>query len=92
MTRDEVEKVLLKIVEDVKRAPLPKDLVVGPDANLREALTLDSLDMLEIVDELEKRLAISLDLEAIRKMTTAREIVTMVVDKVAEKNASRVDG
>ena len=88
MNADEIKKVLLEAVQAVKRKPLPPDFQIAPEANLRETLELDSLDMLEIVDELERRLNISLDLESLRKMTTAGEIVAMVTEKVAERKAA----
>lgn len=53
MTRSEIEKAVLEIIQDI----LPDEEIgdLNPEANLRDQLDLDSMDFLDIVMELRKQ-------------------------------------
>jgi acyl carrier protein len=68
MTTDEIRRVL--IAEIARIAPESDPAAVDPQADIREALDLDSMDMLTLVIALTKRLAIDIpELDYARLLT-----------------------
>ncbi|MDR2512845.1 MAG: phosphopantetheine-binding protein [Puniceicoccales bacterium] len=53
MTKEQVQKIILDIIAEI--APDEDLSKVKPDVRLREQLTLDSMDFLDIVMELRKK-------------------------------------
>ena len=58
MTNDELIKILLEEIGNI--APEMEGVAVDPDANLREAFDLDSMDFLNLVTAIHQRLGIDI--------------------------------
>jgi acyl carrier protein len=80
MNRDEIIKVLIESTEKVTRKPADRELINSKkDLNFREDLNLDSLDMLEIIDELDARFKITLSPEALAANPSLDNLISMIV-------------
>ena len=58
MKSDELKKVLLEEIANI--APETEGAPVDPDANLREVFDLDSMDFLNLVTAIHKRLGVDI--------------------------------
>jgi acyl carrier protein len=58
MTRDEIKKIILEEIDNVAPGSVPDGL--DPDADIREAMDLDSMDMLNLVAALHGRLGVDI--------------------------------
>lgn len=58
MTRDDIRKVILEEIDNIAPGSIPADL--DPTADMREAMDLDSMDMLNIITALHVRLGVNI--------------------------------
>ncbi len=80
MTRDEVERAVLQHLSDV--APDTDPTSVGPDEDLRDALDLDSMDMLRLVQALHRDLGVEVAEVDYRQLTTLRGAVDYLAGRL----------
>jgi len=58
MTRDDIRKIILEEIDNIAPGSVPPNL--NPAADLREAMDLDSMDMLNLLAALHARLGINI--------------------------------
>ncbi len=68
MTKDDIKKIVLKIIEEI--APDEDLSDVKPDVRLRDQLDLDSMDFLDIVMELRKQYGIEVPEEDYQELAS----------------------
>ena len=88
MNRDEIIAALIESVEKVTRKPVKRELIASKsDLHLNEALGLDSLDLIEIVDELNRRFDIELNLEKLAGSPRLDTLMTLITAGLAANEA-----
>jgi acyl carrier protein len=82
MTRDEISKVVVEIINDI----LPEGDCSGvdPDASLRDQLDLDSMDFLDIVMELRKQHGVEVPEAEYPKLATLKSCVDYLEPKMGD--------
>lgn len=80
MTRDEIRSTLLSCLTDV--APEIADEEIEDDADLRDELDLDSMDILRWVQGIHKALGVEIPEEDYGKMTSLEGAVSYVAARV----------
>jgi len=58
MTRDEIKQVILEEIDNIAPGSLPPNL--DPTADIREAIDLDSMDMLNLLTAIHTRLSVNI--------------------------------
>ena len=58
MSRDEIKKIILEEIDNIAPGSVPADL--DPERDLREAMDLDSMDMLNLLTALHARLGVNI--------------------------------
>jgi len=58
MTRDDIQKVILEEIDNIAPGSVPTNL--DPAADMREAMDLDSMDMLNLLIALHGRLGVDI--------------------------------
>jgi acyl carrier protein len=82
MTRDEIKKVILEIIEDIDEDADFDSL--NPDEPLRDQLDLDSMDFLDIVMELRKRYKLQIPEEEYPELSTLNSCVNYLEPKLKD--------
>ena len=77
--RKQIEEIVMDIISN--QSDISKDKLSN-EANLQTDINLDSLDIVEIVMELEDRLSISINEEHLEKFVTINNIVDYIERKV----------
>lgn len=77
--RKQIEEIVIDIISN--QSGISKDKLSN-EANLQTDINLDSLDIVEIVMELEDRLGISINEEHLEKFVTINNIVDYIERKV----------
>jgi acyl carrier protein len=84
MDRDELRRVLAEAFEAAKEEEIDPDTITD-DASLREDLGVDSLDVMEVIFEIEDRLKIDVEEEDAQDIETVGQVLDMCQRKLAEK-------
>ena len=85
VTRDEIRKVLIEIIE----ADMGESYSQVEDAmRLREQLGLDSVDVVSIVSQVERRFRIRLTHQELEKLATVGDVLTLLDTKLNAPDAS----
>ena len=71
-SRDEITEAVREIFQETLKVEPDK---LKPEASLKEDLKLDSLDMIEVVYEVEDRFDVQIPEERIKEITTFGQIV-----------------
>lgn len=84
--RDDLLKELLAIIED--------DIGVAPagitgESNLREALGMDSVDMITVISRVEQNYRIRLSHEELTQLVTVSDILDMISAKSSEQQVAK---
>lgn len=79
MTDDEVRKIVITELSNI--APETDAGTIDPNADLREALDIDSLDFLNFVTALHKRLGVNVPESDYPKLLTIRGAVAYLQQK-----------
>ncbi len=58
MSRDEIKKIILEEIDNIAPGSVPADL--DPERDMREAMDLDSMDMLNLLTALHVRLGVNI--------------------------------
>ena len=77
--RKQIEEIVLDIISSQSGVSKNK---ISNEANLQTDINLDSLDIVEIVIDLEDRFGISIDEEHLEKFATINNIVDYIERKV----------
>ena len=80
MTSDEIRTALLSCLTDV--APETADEEIEDDADLREELDLDSMDVLRWVQGIHKALGVEIPEEDYDKMTSLEDAIAYVATRL----------
>jgi len=80
MTSDEIRAILLKCLTDV--APEIADEEIEDDANLRDELDLDSMDILRWVQGIHKALGVEIPEEDYGKLASFEDAISYVAARV----------
>ena len=72
MTKEEISDAVKEIFHSTLKVE-PGDLT--PEASLRDDLNLDSLDMIEVVYEIEERFDVQIPEEKMKEITTYDQII-----------------
>jgi len=83
MTRDEIKKAILEIIEDINPDEDTSD--VDPAKNLREQFDLDSMDFLDIVMELRKRYGVEVPEADYMELATLESCINYLEPKLTDK-------
>ena len=70
-----MEKEIIEIIRNTLR--LPKDQVITADTNIIEELDGDSLDVIEIVIDIEEELDTEIKEEDLKQIRTIRELIDL---------------
>jgi acyl carrier protein len=81
MNRDQIRNKLFESLRSV--APESEPETLGPDANVREELDLDSMDFLNFVTALHKALALDIPEADYRTLSTLRGAEEYLSQKLA---------
>lgn len=68
MKREEIEKIIREEIDNIAPGSIPDDL--DPNADMREAMDLDSMDMLNLAAALHERLGVDIPEREQAKLTT----------------------
>jgi acyl carrier protein len=82
MDREGIRRVLAEAFEVAKEQPIEADKVKD-DVKLREGLGVDSLDVMEVVFEIEERLKIQIKEGDMQGIQTVGDVLNMVEKKLA---------
>lgn len=77
-----IQETVIKIISS--KLHIEQD-VITPDMNIKDELGADSLDIIEILNEIEKELSISLYCDFYESVITVRDIIFEVQKVTAEK-------
>jgi len=78
-SRDEIRKILIEIIE----ADMGENYShVQDDMQLREQLGLDSVDVVSIVSQIERRFRIRLTHQELEKLATVGDVLTLLEAKL----------
>jgi len=80
MTRDEIRKTLLQCLGDV--APEISDEEIDDEADLRDDLDLDSMDVLRWVQGIFKALSVEIPEEDYGKIASLEDAITYVASRI----------
>jgi len=80
MTRDEIRKTLLQCLGDV--APEISDEEIDDEADLRDDLDLDSMDVLRWVQGIHKALGVEIPEEDYGKIASLEDAVSYVASRI----------
>jgi acyl carrier protein len=61
---------------------IPTEVPFGPDTDLVADTAMDSVELLELIAELEDRYGVSLDEEALQSVLTAGDLVRVILVRV----------
>lgn len=81
MTEDEIRKAVIAELGNI--APETDAATIDPDADLREALDIDSLDFLNFVTALHKKLGVNVPESDYAKLLTLKGAVAYLAQKAA---------
>ena len=85
MNREEIRRVLAEAFEVAKEEEVDPENVQD-DLKLREGLGVDSLDVMEVVFEIEERLKIEIKEDDMQGVETVGDVLNMVEAKLAAKD------
>jgi len=83
MTKDDIKKIVLEIIEEI--APVEDLSDVKPDVRLRDQLDLDSMDFLDIVMELRKQHGIEVPEEEYPELASLDSCANYLLPKFEAK-------
>jgi len=81
-SREEIQTILKDIFKTTLNVEPER---IKPETALRDELSLDSLDMIEVVYEIEERFDVQIPEEKVREITTFAEIVDGLSEALAAK-------
>lgn len=81
MTRDQIKAVLLEEIDTIAPGSVPADL--DPNADMREAMDLDSMDMLNLLAALHERLGVEIPDVDQGKLSTLNAALDYLTARVA---------
>jgi acyl carrier protein len=84
MNREEIRRILADAFEVAKEEEVDPD-TIQDDVRLREGLGIDSLDVMEVVFEIEERLRIKIGEQDMQGVETVGAVLEMVEKKLSEK-------
>ena len=87
MDRDEIRRMLAEAFEAGKEEEVNPD-TISDDVKLREGLGVDSLEMMEVVFEIEERLRIEIQETDLEGVETVGDVIALCERKLAEKGGS----
>jgi acyl carrier protein len=82
LTKDEITKKLIEVI-GYQMGIDPEE--IKPESTLREDLAIDSLDMIELVMDIEAEFEITIDDKQAEELRTVGEAVELVAKLVGEK-------
>ncbi len=80
-TREQIRQVLIEILEADMGENFPQ---VQDGMNLREQLGLDSVDVVSIVSQIERRFRIRLSHQELEKLVTVGDVLGLLETKLAD--------
>ena len=86
MDRTEIRNVLAEAFEVAKEEDVDPS-TIGDDVKLRDDLGVDSLDVMEVIFEIEDRLKVSIEEQDMAGIETVGQVIDMCEKKLAEKEA-----
>jgi len=86
MSRDEIRQVLMELFEAETGDPIES---LKDNESLSEQLGLDSVDMVSLIMQLERRFRIRLSHEELADAQQVGQLVTLVQQKLTEGSLSR---
>jgi acyl carrier protein len=78
--RDSIRLTLIELLEADKGEKFPE---LTDEKNLREELGLDSLDVVSIVSQIERRFRVRLTHEELQKLVTVGDVLNLLQAKLA---------
>jgi len=83
MTRDEISAAVAEIISEV--VPDEDCSAIEPEVALRDQLSLDSMDFLDIVMELRKRYGVEVPEQDYPRLATMRGCVDYLAPRLADR-------
>ena len=84
-TRDEIAAALREILNTAAKVPAEKLAALDENAPIKDVLQLDSLDMIEVVYEVEDRFDVQIPEDRVQEIRTFAEIVDGLHDALQAK-------
>ena len=84
--RETIRRTLIEILEADTGE---KHESLADDANLREGLGLDSVDVVSIVSQIERRFHLRLSQQELEKLTTVADVLDLLEAKLAAPSESK---
>lgn len=88
-SKDEIAQAVREVFESALKVDPAK---LRPDTVLRDELALDSLDMVEVVYELEERFDVQIPEDRVGKISTFQEIVDGLAEALGSTGSPAPDG
>lgn len=81
MTEEEIKAAILAEIDNIAPGSIPNDL--DPESDMRETMDLDSMDMLNLLAALHKRLGVDVPEADAPKLVTLNGAVTYLATRLA---------
>jgi len=86
MNRDEIRNILAELIVVVDEQRAETGVEIKEDASLRDGIGLDSLQITELIFEIEERFGTTIDDEEAKELRVAGDLITLIETKL--KNTS----
>ena len=88
-SRDEIAQVVREVFHSTLKVDPAR---LQPDTVLRDELALDSLDMVEVVYELEERFDVQIPADRVGKISTFQEVVDGLAEAIGATGEAAGEG
>ena len=88
MDRDDIRKILAEAFEVAKEEEVDPE-TISDDVKLRDGLGVDSLDIMEVVFEIEERLRIAIAEDELAGIETVGQVIDLCERKLEEKEGNQ---
>lgn len=82
MNRDEIRNTLEKLIVMVDEQRAETGVEIKEDASLRDGIGLDSLQITELIFEIEERFGMTIDDEEAKELRVAGDLITLIETKL----------
>ena len=82
MTRDEIRNILAELIIIVDEHRAETGVEIKEDASLRDGIGLDSLQITELLFEIEERFGTTINDEEARELRVAGDLITLIQTKL----------
>ena len=85
MTRDEIRKTLEELIIAVDEQRAEAGVEIDENASLRDGIGLDSLQITELLFEIEERFGATVNDEEAQQLRVAGDLITLIENKLKDE-------